>query len=165
MNCLVKDLQSYLDLVHKVGKYLLKHFLYIQDIDSSKLETIDRKNIIPVTNIMTQECDLLAPCAIGAILDSQSIRELQCLIIAGGANNQLKTIEIDDELLALGIHYVPDILINSGGVIGLTKDILDRNSNQIESDLQLIADRAVNFMKIGRTNKISILQAMSSLAS
>jgi|TARA_B110000967_G_C18790237_1_gene512914 leucine dehydrogenase len=154
-----------------VGLTLANHLadagatVYIQDIDSSKLETIDRKNIIPVTNIMTQECDLLAPCAIGAILDSQSIRELQCLIIAGGANNQLKTIEIDDELLALGIHYVPDILINSGGVIGLTKDILDRNSNQIESDLQLIADRAVNFMKIGRTNKISILQAMSSLAS
>lgn len=174
MYYLNKDLQSSSISIQgagSVGLTLANHLadtgatVYIQDIDFRKLEHIERQNIIPIQNILSQECDLLAPCAIGGILDRQSILELKCSIIAGGANNQLKTMEIDDALLALGIHYVPDILINSGGVIGLTKDILGRNSKQIESDLQLIAERAVNFMKIGQANNISILQAMNASVS
>ncbi|MDC1475833.1 hypothetical protein N8472_05490, partial [Gammaproteobacteria bacterium] len=86
-------------------------------------------------------------------------------IIAGGANNQLQTLEVDDLLLALNIHYVPDVLINSGGVIGLTKDILDRDETLIELELKLVAQRAIEFMTIASKNNISVLSAMNRLGS
>ncbi len=139
--------------------------IYIQDIDLTKVSSINHANIIPVEDALTQECDLLAPCAIGGILNINSINTLNCSIIAGGANNQLQTLEVDDLLLALNIHYVPDVLINSGGVIGLTKDILERDETLIELELKLVAQRAIEFMTIASKNNISVLSAMNRLGS
>jgi len=139
--------------------------VYIQDIDTLKISSINHKNIVPVSNAITQKCDLLAPCAIGGILNADSIIGLSCSIIAGGANNQLQDLDVDAKLHAMGIRYVPDVLINSGGVIGLTKDILGRDAAQIELELKLVAQRATEFMAIGHKNQMSILAAMNGLSS
>jgi glutamate dehydrogenase/leucine dehydrogenase len=62
-----------------------------------------------------------------------------------------------------GIRYIPDVLINSGGVIGLTKDILKRNDLQIEGDLKLIGKRALDSMSFAKANNISVLDAINGL--
>ena len=136
--------------------------IYIQDIDCSKLEELNAPNIHIVENALTQECDLLAPCAVGGIFTQISIKTLGCKIIAGGANNQLLTQSIDNDLYKQGVHYIPDVLINSGGVIGLTKDILKRSEMNIEEDLKLIGKRALRSMLYAKTNNMSVLDAMNS---
>jgi len=137
--------------------------IYIQDIDQDKLKNLSTTSIHIVENALTQECDLLSPCAVGGIFTESSIQNLGCKIIAGGANNQLLTPSIDSDLYKKGIHYIPDVLINSGGVIGLTKDILNRSDLQIEEDLKLIGKRALDSMSFAKVNNMSVLDAINRL--
>jgi leucine dehydrogenase len=79
------------------------------------------------------ECDVLAPCATGGVVNSSTIEELRCQVIAGAANNQLAGPDLADRLHERGILYAPDYVINSGGVLhgagieslGWTPEILD----------------------------------------
>ena len=65
------------------------------------------------------KCDIFSPCAVGAILNSETIPQLKCKIIAGAANNQLEH-DIDGQLLHdKRIIYVPDYVINAGGLISI----------------------------------------------
>ena len=137
--------------------------IYVQDIDQVKLQQLSTENIHIVEDALTQECDLLSPCAVGGIFTESSIQNLGCKIIAGGANNQLLNPTIDSHLHKKGIRYIPDVLINSGGVIGLTKDILKRNDLQIEDDLKLIGKRALDSMSFAKANNMSILEAIDGL--
>ena len=72
------------------------------------------------------ECDVFSPCAIGAIINDKTIEQLKCKIIAGPANNQLAQPRHGDVLHEKGILYVPDYVINSGGVINIIDDISGR---------------------------------------
>ncbi|HEV8088238.1 MAG TPA: Glu/Leu/Phe/Val dehydrogenase dimerization domain-containing protein [Actinomycetota bacterium] len=69
--------------------------------------------------VLTAPCDLLAPCATGAVLNEETIPELACHAIAGAANNQLATPEDAARLAARDILYAPDYVANAGGVIWL----------------------------------------------
>lgn len=62
-------------------------------------------------------CDVYAPCAVGATLNSETIPELKCRAVVGSANNQLETREDADRLHARGILYGPDYIVNAGGAI------------------------------------------------
>ncbi len=137
--------------------------IYVQDIDQVKLQQLSTENTHIVEDALTQECDLLSPCAVGGIFTESSIQNLGCKIIAGGANNQLLNPTIDSHLHKKGIRYIPDVLINSGGVIGLTKDILKRNDLQIEDDLKLIGKRALDSMSFAKANNMSVLEAIDGL--
>lgn len=72
---------------------------------------------IPREAVYETECDVFAPCALGGVITEQSIRQLKCRTIAGGANNQLAKPEIGEQLRAKGILYAPDYVINVGGAM------------------------------------------------
>lgn len=76
-----------------------------------------------VDEILAAECDILAPCARGAILNRNTIPSIKATIVAGCASNQL--LEDDDgwRLLKRGILYAPDYVINAGGVIRVAGEI------------------------------------------
>lgn len=63
------------------------------------------------------ECDIFAPCAVGAVVNARTIQQLRCRIIAGSANNQLDELEDADRAAAFDIVYVPDFVINAGGAV------------------------------------------------
>ena len=66
------------------------------------------------------EVDVLAPCAVGGIFNSHTIPLVRAPIIAGGANNQLDEEQRDGEaLMSRNITYVPDYVINAGGLINV----------------------------------------------
>ena len=96
----------------------------------------------------------------GAIFTKESIYNLNCKIIAGGANNQLLDGTIANELDQMGIVFIPDVLINSGGVIGLTKDFLNRDDAQTEQALRDIAVRVKSLMIESQQKSISIYDAL-----
>jgi len=74
--------------------------------------------------ILTVEADILAPCAIGAILNAGTIPALRVAAVAGGANNQLATPEDGRRLHARGILYAPDYVANAGGIINVATEVL-----------------------------------------
>ena len=79
--------------------------------------------ILENDQIMTQECDILAPCALGAILNYNTIPNLNCKAVAGAANNQILDDECGRMLKARGIYYAPDFVINGGGVINAAAEV------------------------------------------
>src|SRR6266568_142765 len=105
------------------------------DVDAQRLATLRAKGIqvVPPDSALGTECDVLAPCAVGGVINRRSIPTLRCRVIAGGANNQLETAEDADRLRERGIVYAPDFVINAGGVLhggGLeeqhwTREVLD----------------------------------------
>jgi leucine dehydrogenase len=62
-------------------------------------------------------CDVFAPCAVGAVLDAETVPRLDCRVVAGSANNQLATAEDAERLHRRGILYAPDFVVNGGGAL------------------------------------------------
>jgi leucine dehydrogenase len=74
---------------------------------------------VPAETVYTTECDIFAPCALGGVLNANTIPQLKCQAVAGGANNQLAGPEDAESLRARGILYAPDYVINVGGAMAL----------------------------------------------
>ena len=72
---------------------------------------------VPYQQIHQVPCDIFSPCALGGVINEQTIDELQTTIIAGGANNQLADPSMGERLHQQGILFAPDYVINAGGVI------------------------------------------------
>ena len=88
-------------------------------------------------NIFTTPCDVFSPCSVGAVINEKSIKQLNCSIIAGGANNQLSSVSIGKSLKEKGILYIPDFIINSGGLIYVASYLSPKKSNEwIENKLK-----------------------------
>jgi leucine dehydrogenase len=98
--------------------------LFVSDVDKNQTKKYAKKyegkeNVTIVDNdkIYDVECDVFAPCAIGEIINDNTINRLKCSIIAGGANNQLHhEVKHSEELMKKGILHAPDFVINAGGV-------------------------------------------------
>lgn len=73
---------------------------------------------------------MFSPCARGAVINDKTIEQFKCKIIAGAANNQLAESKHGDMLEEKGILYVPDYIINAGGVINIIDDISGREYNR-----------------------------------
>ena len=107
--------------LHEAGAQLI-----VADVDSGrtqKAETELNAQVVDPNDILSQQCDILAPCAAGGIFNANTIPQLECRIIGGGANNQLLTDEDGDAIQARGILYAPDFAINAGGLINVADEL------------------------------------------
>jgi leucine dehydrogenase len=100
-----------------------------------------RMKCISTENVYSQECDIFAPCALGGVLNSRTIPQLKCRVVAGGANNQLAEPEDANRLKERGILYAPDYVINVGGamfLIGMETQNLSQEhvENEITGGIQ-----------------------------
>lgn len=95
--------------------------LIVTDINTQGLEEAKQElgdiTVVEPDQIFGAEADIFAPCAMGGILNDETIEQLKADIIAGAANNQLLDKYHDKMLASKDILYVPDYVINSGGVI------------------------------------------------
>jgi leucine dehydrogenase len=100
-----------------------------------------RGEIIAPQDAYDTECDVFAPCAVGAILNSRSIPRLRCRIVAGSANNQLETEEDAERLRERDIVYVPDFVVNAGGAIAHgALEVLKWSRERVEARVLQIGD-------------------------
>ena len=74
-------------------------------------------------DIFDVDCDVFSPCALGAVLNPETIPRLSCQAVVGSANNQLATDADADRLAARGILYAPDFVINAGGLINVYEEM------------------------------------------
>ncbi len=117
--------------VGNVGYYLCRYLheagasLRVADIDDTRVRRAVEEfgaTAVPLDDILFQDVDVVAPCALGAILNAESIPKLRTGIVAGGANNQLETDADGERLSEAGILYAPDYVINGGGIINVASE-------------------------------------------
>jgi leucine dehydrogenase len=88
---------------------------------------------VGIDEVLEVECDVLAPCALGAIINDETLPKLRCKIIAGGANNQLHEERHGHELSKREIVYAPDYVINAGGIINVSAEFAEGGYNEPEA--------------------------------
>ena len=80
-------------------------------------------SVVEPDAIYDTPCDIFSPCALGGVLNGDTIPRLRCAIVAGGANNQLLAEADGDRLHQRGILYAPDFVINAGGIINVAHEM------------------------------------------
>ena len=99
--------------------------LLVADVDEHKREVADHLGARWTTSdrALTAEVDVLVPCALGGILNDESVPRLQAPVIAGAANNQLADDRVADRLAARDILWAPDFVVNAGGIINIATEL------------------------------------------
>ena len=117
---------------HDLIRYLLEDgaTVLVADVDEARAAATGAQ-VVPASEALQTECDVLAPCAVGGVLNAETIPQLRCRIVAGSANNQLAEPADAQRLQDAGILYAPDYVINAGGVIQLV-GIVDRHHDDEE---------------------------------
>jgi leucine dehydrogenase len=97
----------------------------IADLDAARARRVAERHgltVRGVDEILAAPVDILSPCALGGILNDETIPQIRAGIIAGAANNQLVADRHGPALEARGILYAPDYAINSGGIIHISHE-------------------------------------------
>lgn len=100
--------------------------LVVADIDADAAEQVAAATgarIEATHSILHQRCDILAPCALGGVLNAHSIPRLACTAVVGSANNMLLEPADARRLEDAGITYVPDFVANGGGIINIAQEL------------------------------------------
>ena len=121
--------------------------------------------IVPPGEILETECDILAPCALGAILNDRTIPKLRCKVVAGAANNQLENEERDGQALHdRGILYAPDFVGNAGGLINVYNELQGYNRDTAMRMARGIHNGMMRLFEIARAQSIPTYRAAERLA-
>lgn len=119
-------------LLHDAGAKLL-----VSDVNRANLRRAREQlplTVVPAGQLLSSDVDILAPCALGSVLNEQAIPLIRATVVAGAANNQLAT-EADGARLAdRGILYAPDYVINAGGVISVAREYLGQATDAAVRD-------------------------------
>lgn len=145
----LKGLKVAIQGVGNVGYRLARYLklagaeLFVSDIHQVQLqraaEELDAQ-VIDQNDILSLDVDVLAPCALGASLNDQTIPLIKAKVIAGAANNQLASTEHDQMLLDSGILYAPDYVINAGGIIDIYYERVGHDYQRVKAHIETISD-------------------------
>ena len=129
-------------MLHEAGASVIA--ADVNRVSLSRLTDAIPATIVSTTDILFQDCEILAPCALGNILNSESIPRIQAKVIAGAANNQLSTEADGQRLSERHILFAPDYVINSGGVISVAREYLGQSSeNEVRTEVHRIPERLI----------------------
>jgi len=144
-----------------VGAYLARELaglgarLVVADVDDARVRDVAGRldaTVVSPGAIMTVACDIFAPCALGGILDDESIPDIDARIVCGAANNQLVEARHDAALAARGILYVPDYVANAGGVISGSVDLAGWSRSQMDAAIDAIYDTVRSVIAASRAS-------------
>ena len=150
-------------------EYLAKEgaLLTVADIDSEKVkricETYGAKAASP-EDIVSAECDVFAPCAMGAIVNDQSISKIKAKVICGGANNQLAEGRHGQALRELGILYAPDYVANAGGLMNVFVELEGYSPDRAFDKTRMVYDNLLQVFAISKAQNIATNMAADTLA-
>lgn len=131
--------------------------LLVADVSKDRVERAVRElgaRAVDSSNILEEHADVIAPCALGAVLNATTIPRLKAKVIAGAANNQLATPEDGARLFAAGILYAPDYVINAGGIISVGREFLGgATAKSIDAEIRRIPERLLTIFERSRREK------------
>jgi leucine dehydrogenase len=159
--------------VGKVGMSLVERLaargveLVVADVNvdatDHAADTVGAK-VVAVEDIHRVDCDLFAPCALGADLNPRTIPELGCVAVAGSANNQLLTSADADLLSDRGILYAPDFVVNAGGIINIAAAKIGYDVDRAAAMIDRIHDNLTEIFTIADQVGINTEQAAEKMA-
>lgn len=157
----------------KVAYYLMTHLkqegakLVVTDIDAEKVQrVVDELGATAVAPdaIFDVDADVFAPCALGGIINDDTIARLKVEVIAGGANNQLAEVRHGRLLEEKGLLYAPDYVINGGGVINVYGELQGWTMDRAKRKAQEIYDTLLRVFNIASRDGIPSFEAADRLA-
>lgn len=110
------------------------------------------------------DCDIFSPCALGAVINDETIPKLKAKVIAGAANNQLKDAKHGELIHEMGIMYAPDYVINAGGVINVADELYGYNRERAMKKVEQIYDNVQKVFEIAKRDSIPTYLAADRMA-
>ncbi len=143
--------------------------LIVTDVSIEKAQDLARKyggTYVPSQEIFTAACDVFAPCALGGVINADIIPGLKCKIVAGAANNQLLLESDGQALVERGILYAPDFVINAGGLMNVTDEIMPDgyNAARVRDKVNEIYDTLTMIFALAEEKKCSTHLAAKKMA-
>ncbi|SDX70092.1 MULTISPECIES: Leu/Phe/Val dehydrogenase [Salimicrobium] len=120
--------------------------------------------VVEPDEIYDVDCDIYAPCALGATLNDDTIPRIKAKVIAGAANNQLKDSSHGETLHKKGVIYTPDYVLNAGGVINVADELNGYNKDRAMKKVETIYDNVSQVFEISRRDNIPTNEAADRLA-
>jgi len=162
-------MQGFGKVATHTAHHLLKEdaHLVVSDIDE---EALDRARdlglkVVAPEKIYDVECDIFSPCAMGGVLNKDTIPRITSRVVAGGANNQLLTDSDGDDLHRRGILYAPDYLINAGGIINISAEVgMPYNAERAREKTERIYEIMGRIIQISKQEEITTARAADRLA-
>jgi len=148
--------------LHEAGARLI-----VSDVDPNRIKlVVEEFGAAPATpeGIYAAAADILAPCALGGIINRETIPQLKVEIICGAANNQLLEPGDGDALDELGILYAPDYVVNSGGVLSGGADLFGWSLEKVRAEVISIYDTLLSVFGIAGSERIPTYKAADRLA-
>jgi leucine dehydrogenase len=137
----------------------------VSDVDEERARATGAE-VVPPDGALELECDVYAPCALGATLNAETIPALRCRVVAGGANNQLATPEDGERLRERGILYAPDFVINAGGAMhGIGLEQLGWREDELERRVEGIGETLTRIFEWADREGITTDEAAELLAA
>jgi leucine dehydrogenase len=160
--------------IGKVGEHLVDHLtkegakVYISDVNQESLARVSKKynaEVVAKDSIYGLDVDIFAPCAMGAILNNNNIEQIKAAIVCGAANNQLADEHIHGKMLSdKNIHYAPDFLVNSGGIINVYSELIGYNRDLALAQTENIYNQTLEIFKKAKDDLITTHQAALQIA-
>lgn len=160
--------------VGAVGYYLVKHLISagaqvtVCDIDEDNLKRVSKDfpvEVVPPDKIFDVKADIFAPCALGAVINDNTIPRLHVEIVAGSANNILDEDRKHGRgLMDRGILYAPDYVINAGGLINVANELEGYNQERALRQAEGIYDIILRIFEIAKKEDIPTNKAADNLA-
>lgn len=156
-----------------VGERLSQHLhqaganLIMADINETAVARIAQETdaqIVSTDEILFQKADILAPCALGGIINDDTIPKIQAKIICGGANNQMAEPRHNQILHQNGVLFAPDYVVNAGGVVSGTAEVGIIPQNEMQIRLDAIYDTTLKIFKLAEESSILPEEAAVALA-
>jgi leucine dehydrogenase len=141
--------------------------LAVTDIDPSREAIAEELHAewIPVEGAQRRECEIVAPCALGATLTTSEVEQMVCKLVVGAANNQLADDGVAETLRARGITWVPDFAANAGGLLyAVTVGRDERPREEAIARVEALGDTAGDILQRAATAGITTLEAAIRVA-
>jgi leucine dehydrogenase len=159
--------------VGKVGFGLARHLVEerakvtVADVNAPASERARRDlgvEVVSADRAHMVECDIFSPCALGAILNADTIPQLACRAVVGSANNQLATPSDAKALVEAGITYAPDFVVNAGGVINIAEELVGYHRERAYANVRRIFDTTAAVLTTADAEGITTADAADRLA-
>lgn len=159
--------------VGNVAYHLCRHLyeegvqLIVTDIQQAAVQRAVNEfgaKAVEPAEIYSVDCDIYAPCALGAVLNDETIPTIKAKVIAGSANNQLKNSLHGEQLHEKGIIYAPDYVINAGGVINVADELIGYNRERALKKVESVYDNIAKVIEIAKRDNIPTYKAANRMA-
>jgi len=153
----------------KVSEHLLEAGadLYVTDINEKAIEDIVAKGkeynrnvtVVGPEEIYSVDADVFVPCAMGGVLNDDTITQLKVKAVVGSANNQLLTDDHIHQLVEKGILYAPDYIVNAGGLISVADELYGANKERVLLKTKAIYSTLIDVFRQAEEKNMTTLEA------